>query len=206
MLSRLRRTDDGFTLVELLIAIVILAVITVPLADAVIGVLHNQDETEDRLALSHDAQIAASYFAKDVAAVGIRNPDLINTGGMHFQSIWRGAAHDAGGQQCGPGAVAQDVRLMSDNWDAPDSVTTHVVAYYLKPGTTELHRVKCTGSAPPFDVVVAHHVDPNTAVTVECSSTCEDTPPPRQVKLMFTVTLPSVDPYEITLVGERRQT
>jgi prepilin-type N-terminal cleavage/methylation domain-containing protein len=209
MLNRLRHADDGFTLVELLVAIVILAVITVPLADAVIGVLRNQDDTENRLALSHDAQIAASYFAQDVAAVGIRT-DLDATGGIHSQSIWRDAAYDAGGQQCGPATITQKVRMLSDNWNGHGSVTTHVVAYYVKPGTTELHRVKCTGSpASAVDVVVAHYVDPNTAVTVDCSSTCEGEsgkPVPQQVKLTFKVTLPSVDAYKITLIGERRQT
>jgi prepilin-type N-terminal cleavage/methylation domain-containing protein len=204
MLNRVRR-DDGFTLVELLIAIVILGVITVPLCDAVIGVLHNQQETEDRLALSHDAQIAGSYFAQDVAAIGVRG-DVDATDGMHFQSVWRDAVYDAGGQQCGDATITQKVRLMSDNWNAHGSVTTNVVAYYVKPGTTELHRVKCTGSpGSAFDVVVAHHIDPSAAISVVCSSTCENAPPPRQVELTFTADLPSADPYPITLIGERRQ-
>lgn len=207
MLSRLRHADDGFTLVELLVAIVILAVITVPLADAVISVLRNQGATEDRLALSHDAQLAASYFAQDVAAVGIRADDLANTGGIHFQSIWRDATYDAGGHQCGAATIPQKLRLLSDAWAGHGSVTTHVAAYYVKPGTTELHRVKCTGSpASAVDVVVAHHLDPNTTVTVGCSSTCEGTPPPRQVRLTFSLALPSAAPYPITLTGERRQT
>src|SRR6266498_3092358 len=103
-LNRLRNSEDGFTLVELLVAIVIMAVITVPLANAVMGVLHNQAETSDRMALSHDAQISASYFARDVASVGLRDyttdPDA--GGSLPFTaSIQVSAAYNAGGKTCG---------------------------------------------------------------------------------------------------------
>lgn len=211
MLTRLRQADDGFTLVELLVAVVILAVITVPLADAVLGVLHNEDTTADRLALSHDGQLSASYFAQDVAAVGLRDyaatPDA--SGNMPFQpSIQLGAAYDAGGRVCGTASTpVAAVRLLSDSWDGsttPAALTTHVVAYYLNPGTTELHRLKCAGAAVS-DVVVAHHVDPST-VTVTCSSTCDGTAVPRQVTLAYTATLPSVGAYPVSLTGQRRQT
>jgi prepilin-type N-terminal cleavage/methylation domain-containing protein len=213
MLNRPRHNEDGFTLVELLVAIVILAVITVPLADTVIGVLRNQDDTADRLALSHDSQLSASYFAQDVASVGLRDyvavPDAY--GNMPFEpSVQLGAAYDAGGRTCGTASTpVAAVRLLSDSWDGattPAALTTNIVAYYLKPGTTELHRLKCTGSATPVsDVVVAHHVDPAT-VTVTCSSQCDTATVPRQVTLAFSVTLPSVGAYDISLTGERRQT
>ena len=41
--------DDGFTLVELIIAIIIIGVITVPLGDVVFGFLRNADETTGAL-------------------------------------------------------------------------------------------------------------------------------------------------------------
>ena len=67
--------EAGFTLAELLMAVVIIAVIAVPLGNAVIGFLRNTDATSDRLALSHDEQISAAYFAADVAAIGLRDYD-----------------------------------------------------------------------------------------------------------------------------------
>jgi prepilin-type N-terminal cleavage/methylation domain-containing protein len=209
-LTRLRHADDGFSLVELLIAVVLLAVITVPLADTVIGVLRNQDDTADRLALSHDSQISASYFAQDVAALGLRDyvavPDAY--GNMPFEpSVQLGAAHDAGGRVCGTASTpVAAVRLLSDDWDgttSPATITTHIVAYYL--ASSELHRLKCIGSATVSDVVVAHHVDPAT-LTVTCSSQCDAATVPRKVTLAFSVSLPSVGSYDVSLTGERRQT
>src|SRR5690349_3603139 len=126
--DELRANDDGFTLVELLVAIVILAVITMPLAGAVIGVLRNQDATRDRLEVSHDGQLSASYFAQDVATVGLRDytatPDA--TGNLAFKpSVQLGAAYNAGGVTCGnastPVAV---VRLLSDDWNSSTTPAT----------------------------------------------------------------------------------
>src|SRR4051794_31995731 len=124
MLSRIRTAEGGFTLVELLIAIVIMGIITVPLANAVIGVLHNQSGTSDRMALSHDAQLSAGYFARDVASVGMRDytkdPDA--GGDLPFKaSIQLSAAYNAGGKTCGTATTpASVVRFLSDDWD--DSV------------------------------------------------------------------------------------
>jgi prepilin-type N-terminal cleavage/methylation domain-containing protein len=206
-----RRHDAGFTLVELLMTVAILAVIMVPLAGVVIGWLNNADATTDRLALSHDAQISAAYFAQDVAAVGTRDYAAVNT--PFKQSIQLDAAYNAGGYTCGTATTpAAKVRFLSDVGDnsAPTPTsTTEVIAYYLKAAgpVSELHRMRCSGSSTPVsDVVVAHYVDPATA-TVTCSSTCTAAPSvPQQVTLAFTVTKPSVGAYPISLNGQRRQT
>ena len=59
--------DAGFTLIELLLVIVILGVIVLPLSNAVIGVLRNETTTQNRMVLSHDAQVSTTNFAQDVA-------------------------------------------------------------------------------------------------------------------------------------------
>ncbi|GAA1154384.1 prepilin-type N-terminal cleavage/methylation domain-containing protein [Kribbella jejuensis] len=213
MLTRVRRTDDGFTLVELLVAVAILAVITVPLANVVIGAFRNTTDTSDRLALSHDAQISASYFARDVAELGLRDWANINANAVPFkQSVQLNAAYNAGGYTCGTSATpAAVVRLLSDAWDPAVSntdPTTNVVAYYLQPvgAVSELHRIKCLGPAttPTADVVLAHNVKPG-SVSVTCSSTCEATAVPNQLSLTFQVTKGSAADYPITLNGQRRQ-
>jgi prepilin-type N-terminal cleavage/methylation domain-containing protein len=204
-----RRPDDGFTLIELLLVIVILGVITFPLASIVITSVRNTDATSARLALSHDAQQSAAFFAQDVAMTGLRDySGSIASGNVPFQpSIQLSAAYDAGGQTCGTAATPVSlVRLLSDDWDTSGSSPsrrTAIIAYYL--AGKELHRLRCLGSATPVsDAVIAHNVDPATAV-VSCSSSCTAVPVPLWVKLTFTATSLSADPYPITLFGQRRQ-
>ena len=207
--------DAGFTLIELLVAIVILGVITVPLANALIGTLLNTDRTSDRLALSHDSQISAAYFAQDVASVGMRDYAAAPGAGgsLPFKpSIQLAAAYDAGGKTCGdPTTPVAAVRFLSDFWDnsvTPPTMGTAVVAYYLTTTGTvrELHRLRCAGSATPVsDVVVAHYVEP-AGPNVNCAGPCDTADVPQQVTMSFSVTKPSVGLYPITLNGQRRQT
>jgi prepilin-type N-terminal cleavage/methylation domain-containing protein len=214
-LNRTMRTDAGFTLVELLVTVVILAVITVPLSNVVISALRNTDTTSNRLALSHDAQIATTYFARDVSTVGTRDYSAAPAGNttVPFKpSVQLNASYDAGGKTCGTAATpTAALRLLSDAWDhttTPPSSQVDVVAYYLKANgsVSELRRIKCVGpnTVPESDVVLAHYVDPAT-VSVTCSSTCEAADVPDEITLSFTVTKPSVEPYAITLTGQRRQ-
>lgn len=61
------RNDDGFTLVELLVSIIILGTIMGAIAGALIMVL-GTSTTQTRLAESHDEQLAAAHFAGDLAS------------------------------------------------------------------------------------------------------------------------------------------
>jgi prepilin-type N-terminal cleavage/methylation domain-containing protein len=204
--------DEGFTLIELLIALAILGLIAFPLANAVIGYVRNSDATTDRMALSHDAQISAAYFARDVAGVGLRDLTAAPTAGGSIpfkNSIQLNAAYDAGGLICGSATTpTARVRFLSDDWDSATSPATQsrrIVAYYLaSTGTVgSLHRLLCAGGAVT-DVVIAHNVDPAT-LAVNCSSACESSTVPQTVTLAFSATLPTVGAYPITLAGQRRQ-
>ncbi|HEY3608686.1 MAG TPA: prepilin-type N-terminal cleavage/methylation domain-containing protein [Pseudonocardiaceae bacterium] len=201
--------DAGFTLIELLLVIVILGVITLPLANSVIGVLKNENAVSDRMMLSHDAQISTAFFAQDVAATGLRDySGQVANGTVPFKASFQlNAAYNAGGVTCGTAATpAAVLRLFSDDWDAsvtPPVERMDVVAYYLV--ATDLHRMKCVAATTTTsDVVVAHDV--SAAPTVTCSAGCAATSKPQQLTLAFTVTAPSADPYPITLTGRWRQT
>ncbi|MDX6241320.1 MAG: hypothetical protein QOG10_6144 [Kribbellaceae bacterium] len=212
-LTRKIRGEAGFTLVELLVAIVILGVIAVPLSDVAISALKHTVTTSDRMALSHDAQISSSYFSRDVAQVGLRNWDSIVGQSVPFEvSVQRNAAYDAGGKTCGSSSTPTAVlRLLSDAWDPAQSMTkptTDIVAYYLEPvgAVSELRRIKCIGpdQLPQPYVVLAHNVKPG-SLTVSCSTACESATVPDEIKMQFLATMPSVGDYQITLNGQRRQ-
>jgi prepilin-type N-terminal cleavage/methylation domain-containing protein len=211
---RYRRPDAGFTLIELLVSIMLVGLVVAALGSVVIAYSKHAGATSDRLALSHDAQISATYFARDVASVGMHDYTVASTasGPPFLPSIQLDAAYDAGGQVCGTAATpVAKLRLLSDDWDhsgAAPAAGIDVVAYYLRSTGTasELHRIKCVGStAPVSDVTLAHYVDPATIV-VACSSTCTGASVPQQVTLSFTVVKPTADPYPISLSGQRRQT
>lgn len=204
------RSDAGFTLIELLLVIAILGVIVVPLSDVIIGVLRNTDATSDRMMLSRDAQSAAAFFAQDVAAAGVRDYSGQSQGGQvpYKQSVETNVPYNNNGNTCGTTATPTALlRFLSDDWDTSGATPvqrTDIVAYYLS--GTDLHRLKCVGTATTgADVIVSHDVVAGSP-TVTCSSTCTSTTPPAKVTLTFQVSARSVGAYSITLSGQRRQT
>src|SRR6266568_1910489 len=62
------RREDGFTLAELLISTVILAIIFGVITEAMIVGLRTTDSTDQRIRESVDAQLASVYFSRDVQA------------------------------------------------------------------------------------------------------------------------------------------
>jgi prepilin-type N-terminal cleavage/methylation domain-containing protein len=206
---RLRRGADGFTLVELLVAIVILGIITVPLSNVVIGYFRNTDATTARLIESHDAQISSAYWAQDVASIGLRSataPYPLK------QSVWTGASSL---YLCSTAGIP----IVSLGWDDFTSAGTRTliqIVYVVQTvtGQTELHRVRCQGSAAVVsDVTLAHDLDPSTPPTVACLGTsgvnCAAAGP--DVPKFVTLTLNIKDPknlgaaYVVKLTGQRRQ-
>ena len=208
---QLTRTDDGFTLVESLLAIVILGIISIPLSGLLIAYLHNVDATQARLLENHDAQLAANYFAQDVASIGTRDsadpPALL-------QSVETAVAYNAGLYPCGAvGTPTAVVRFAWDDFTTAISGAQQVrVAYVVKTvGTeTQLHRITCVGSATPAtDRVVAHELASGAPPTVTCSTSCAGagSSVPRTVTLTMTMKAPqnTSGNYVTVLTGTRRQ-
>jgi prepilin-type N-terminal cleavage/methylation domain-containing protein len=67
--------EEGFTLIELVIVLVILPIVVGGIAVSLIGILENENSTFNRVADSADASITSANFARDV-----QNASLITTG------------------------------------------------------------------------------------------------------------------------------
>ncbi len=206
--------DGGFTLVELIIAVLIIGVITVPLGDVVIGFLRNSDATTTRLLESHDVQITSAYWAQDVASVGVRSaksPYPLS------QSVETAVPDTSSLFPCGTAKTTPLVTLAWDDSITPDDTTLVRVAYVVQAvsGQRELHRLRCQGSAKVLsDVTLARSLDPSTPPAVACfdlanrKAACNAAPlVPQAATLKLTLRDPqSLDePYSVVLTGQRRQ-
>jgi prepilin-type N-terminal cleavage/methylation domain-containing protein len=206
--------DAGFTLVELLMSITILGIIVGPLTAVVIGYLTSSDSTARRMNESHDAQMAADYFAQDVQAVGVHDyGDATQLDKPLLQSAETPATVAGNAFPCGVGLPAAVLRLASDDWDVAGATTpTQVRVSYVIENSTELHRLVCRGpsTTPVSDVVVAHNVVSATPGCLTSSGgtgcTGAGTAVPTTVSLSLTIRDPkNTTSYPVTLTGQRRQ-
>ena len=202
------RDDAGVTLLELIVAVVLMGVITLPLANFVMAYLENYSQTESRMSDSHDIQISAAYFSQDVANDGLRNDSL-----APVQSVWTTGfpagycGHSIGGTPL--------VLLMSDDPTAPVSGGTATdavdsVAYVAVAGT--LHRVACIIAVLLSDTTVVHNLvypDATNPSPVTCPTTvatCAAVTPPAMVNLQLSLRAPADGTVShVTLTGQRRQ-
>jgi prepilin-type N-terminal cleavage/methylation domain-containing protein len=209
--ARNGRTDHGVTLLEVLIAIVISGIIMIPLANTLLNFIDSTDETTNRLAESHDVQIAAAYFAQDVQSLGARDWDSWPY--PLQQSVELDAPATGGLYPCGELATPDAVVRLA--WDDPQDATSAPavvrVAYVVVVTATErqLHRITCVDSATPVaDIVVVHNLDPTDPVVI-CSSACTGAPAvPAWITLRLTIRSAgsSGTAVVVDLTGQRRQT
>jgi prepilin-type N-terminal cleavage/methylation domain-containing protein len=201
---RLRRDDRGVTLPEVLIAITILAIIIVPLADALIAFVRNTDDTTRRMNESHDIQLASAYFARDIQNLGVRDWRSSPPTLALLQSIGNTS------YPCGTGTS-----VISLAYDDPNSVSgTPVdirVNYVVRDvnGEHQLRRLLCRGSSTvQFDIVVVHNLSSTTAPTVDCGGFCFGSGPavPQRVKLTLDIRDPAnPTATQVVLAGQRGQ-
>jgi prepilin-type N-terminal cleavage/methylation domain-containing protein len=162
---RLRRDDRGVTLPEVLVAITILAIIIVPLADALIGFVRNTDATTRRMNESHDIQLASTYFARDIQNLGVRNwssPTLSLDQSISLTSY----------------CTASDTVVVSLRYDDPTAAaglpTVIGITYVVRDvnGEHQLRRLLCRGSSTvESDIVVVHNLS-----GIPLPPTCDPSP------------------------------
>jgi prepilin-type N-terminal cleavage/methylation domain-containing protein len=198
-----RSDDRGLTLIEVLMAMVILAIIVVPLSDALIGFVRNTDDTTRRMNVSHDIQLASTYFGRDVQKLGVRD---WSSPTLALQQSVNNPTYAC----TGPGTA-----VLSLAWDDPTTVsaapTVIRVTYLVRDVGAEhqLRRLLCRGSATvESDIVVAHNLvgtpGPPTCAPSPCTGAGNAVP--QRVTLTVTVGDPAnPSPTTVTLTAQRGQ-
>jgi prepilin-type N-terminal cleavage/methylation domain-containing protein len=165
-----RRDEAGFTLIELMIALTISAVIAAALGVAISVGISDSKTTTQRLALSHDAEASARWFAQDA---GSATQDGVSTAGSTCVS--------------GAGSTPVVTFSWNESTAASDSLgansTAYVANWVLQGGN--LVRYQCIGASPtPAGLTMSRNV--KTIGAVQCSPTASCATPVKDVSLQVT--------------------
>ena len=182
--ARRGRGEEGFTLVEMLMAIVISGFIVAPLTAGLIVGLRTTDETANRLTGSNDAQILSAWLP----------PDIQSTGNVAGDVVYSPTANT----ECS--GVSNRLRL---KWRETQGSTTnnYVVAYAIvsaSEGRWFLQRYQCVNGGAATTHVVARNLASSTATSVSVSGT--------KISMTVTEKTTPTDPtsYTFTVSGNRR--
>lgn len=176
----MKRGDDGFTLVELMVAVVILAIISGALASAFVVTFRTADEANDRLALAHDVQISTAAFASDVQSA---------------DQVWTADPAPV----CGPAGGRLHLRWL-------DGTTLNLVTYaaVTTSGEDRLVRHRCTVGGPSTVQVLSHFAKTVAAPTCDGAACGSAAVPSRPRQVVMQVTTPDTTVKELR--GTRRST
>ena len=196
---RWRRDDGGFSLMEMIVAIAVLAVIITPLTVALVMMLQRTQAVDDQLSRSGDAQKIGAAWTSDVQNVEVNG---INTAGECPSSSPTGGA---------------EVHLVTFSWGrAASAGAASMSASWVATGLGErmqLVRRTCANGAPLDEELLADRIGiagasasqvvhgPDTGVPLDfCPAVDKDTGPgERWVSEACTIAVEGSFSYEITV-------
>jgi prepilin-type N-terminal cleavage/methylation domain-containing protein len=195
--ARFRRSEGGFTLTELIIAISILGIVSGVLATAFVVSGRTTTQVGVRYNESHDAQLASAYLATDVQGAAAITPTTCFAGGLDSLVNFSGdAATPAPAAASYPittyfygtvGSQNQVVRRSCSGPTQADLTSDSALIYFSASAGPNSPKVFCNG-APG------------------CDPTAPATRTPKTVKMTFTDhnRADNTDDYVYSLTGSRR--
>ncbi|MGZ6886623.1 MAG: prepilin-type N-terminal cleavage/methylation domain-containing protein [Acidimicrobiia bacterium] len=214
MRARPRRGEAGYTLVELIVALTILATITGAITATFLTANNANANVSERIHESNDAQLTAGFWTADAEAAGGVDPTNGTTNPLLGVS-----KTDDGGCATGGGTLVFSFKWREwagrDTMTAVDSFTTRVADYVYQPGTAALERRTCSDAATPGTLAPAGTVTLATRVGAPPTTSCDGAACPGATRgLPHTVTIgvtetnqPSTSssgPYAFTLTATVR--
>ncbi len=207
-----RAADGGFTLIEVLLTVTILAVISAGLFGVVFQYLNVAGVTRTRLSESTDQQFISTYWQNDVSSLGRRSFNPADANPVPTtQSVFVGAAGPGGcGNGVGDVVVAfawQEYAINAAPAGAWASKPQEVA--YVRVGDEApfvLRRVRCNDGVAEPPLTVAHNL--TGAPTITCDTTCTSATLPNRVSMQFSVRDASESEsagYTTTVSADRRQ-
>lgn len=211
-----RRADEGFTLIELVLAVAILGIISTALFGIVLSYLKTSVSASSRLTESTDQQFVSTYWQADVSSLGTRatfDPEQSDPV-PPTQSVWISAPPPGG---CGAGVGTAVVGFTwtefkvgadaATAWNFTAQEVAYVAVGPNSQGQYVLKRVRCKAGVAGEPITVARSL---TAVPVAtCEPSCNPAGSlPDRVSLKIDVRNlddPRSVGYTTTLVADRRQ-
>jgi Tfp pilus assembly protein PilV len=185
-----RNVEEGFTLVEVLVTVVVQALIVGMLAGAFIVFARTNDSSKQRFQKSHDAQMAAAYFVTDAQAASGPEVSLSDTTSCPDPN------------PPVSGTLTPVVRLTWSVSAAAGTTSTSTINY-VKTGNTLMRRY-CRGTTLIDDTIVGSKI---ASASVVCTPTANCTGSPTSITVTLTETQDTSEaaPYTYALTAAFRK-
>ena len=188
--SRRRRTDSGFTLIEVVIAMSLSVTIIGVLVAVLITTMNVASSTTALAKDSTDLSLVTAFLYKDAQAAGGTDPNTALANGLGVSTS------DAGG--CIPSGSMR-IRFSWLDHPTPSTSSSYVVTYALNTDKT-FNRRLCKDGATVADVTLGRNV---TSVTASCDTGASCTGTPTTVSLTL-VAAGTLSPLQTTLSASLR--
>jgi prepilin-type N-terminal cleavage/methylation domain-containing protein len=188
---RTRRSEDeqGVTLVELLITIVILSMIMGAVAASFVTAFKSTAPTSELIRQSNDAQLIAGFLVRDAQSAGGTDPET----GTKDPSIGVSKSNPVGSPAaCQPsGSQTLVLRFSWIDRIAGAASVAHVASYYHDSSAKEIVRKTCTDTGTPSSVTLGREIEVASASCSPGGAACSENLPD-----LVTMHLESVKPAD----------